>query len=412
VHYRVAARLFTLEAVRSLARNKMRAALAMLAITIAVATVIWVVAIGRAGREQAEAELDKLGDNLIWVEAGARSVNGVRTGTYGMNTLLPSDANAIRDEVPLVTRVSENVDGRIQVVAGDRNWATQFRGVAPDYAVIKRWELARGEFLDDDHVAHADRVVVLGETVRHELFDDAPAVGEQIRIGAVWFTVIGTLAPKGASPTGQDQDDTLMVPWTTAQKRLLGKDYYYLDDILCSAASTEGIPSARAEIEGLLRERHRIRADGDPDFNIRHPEDLLKARVKTSRTLQLLLLVIASVSLLVGGIGVMNVMLVSVAQRRTEIGIRAAIGATPAAIRLQFLAEAMMLTFVGGVIGVALARLGASAIVERQLGWPLVLETDISLGAVAFSIAVGVFFGLYPAHRAAQLDPIAALRLE
>ncbi|HEY1555375.1 MAG TPA: ABC transporter permease [Kofleriaceae bacterium] len=397
---------------RSLARNKMRAALAMLAITIAVATVIWVVAIGRAGREQAEAELDKLGDNLIWVEAGARSVNGVRTGTYGMNTLLPSDANAIRDEVPLVTRVSENVDGRIQVVAGDRNWATQFRGVAPDYAVIKRWELARGEFLDDDHVAHADRVVVLGETVRHELFDDAPAVGEQIRIGAVWFTVIGTLAPKGASPTGQDQDDTLMVPWTTAQKRLLGKDYYYLDDILCSAASTEGIPSARAEIEGLLRERHRIRADGDPDFNIRHPEDLLKARVKTSRTLQLLLLVIASVSLLVGGIGVMNVMLVSVAQRRTEIGIRAAIGATPAAIRLQFLAEAMMLTFVGGVIGVALARLGASAIVERQLGWPLVLETDISLGAVAFSIAVGVFFGLYPAHRAAQLDPIAALRLE
>jgi putative ABC transport system permease protein len=412
VHYRVAARLFTLEAVRSLARNKMRAALAMLAITIAVATVIWVVAIGRAGREQAEAELDKLGDNLIWVEAGARSVNGVRTGTYGMNTLLPSDANAIRDEVPLVTRVSENVDGRIQVVAGDRNWATQFRGVAPDYAVIKRWELARGEFLDDDHVAHADRVVVLGETVRHELFDDAPAVGEQIRIGAVWFTVIGTLAPKGASPTGQDQDDTLMVPWTTAQKRLLGKDYYYLDDILCSAASTEGIPSARSEIEGLLRERHRIRADGDPDFNIRHPEDLLKARVKTSRTLQLLLLVIASVSLLVGGIGVMNVMLVSVAQRRTEIGIRAAIGATPAAIRLQFLAEAMMLTFVGGVIGVALARLGASAIVERQLGWPLVLETDISLGAVAFSIAVGVFFGLYPAHRAAQLDPIAALRLE
>ena len=411
MHYRAATRLLTVEAVRSLGRNKVRAALAILAITIAVATVIWVVAIGRAGRAQAEAELDKLGDNLIWVEAGARSVNGIRTGTYGMNTLLPSDAQAIRDEVPLVTRVSENVDGRVQVIAGNRNWSTTFRGVAPDYLTIKRWKIARGEFLADEHIEHAARVVVIGETVRRELFDDAPAIGEQLRIGGVWFTIIGTLVPKGASVTGQDQDDTVMVPWTTGQKQLLGKSYYFLDDVLCSAASPDAIPAARDEIDGLLRERHHIQAAADPDFNIRHPEDLLKARVQTSKTLQLLLLAIGSISLVVGGIGVMNVMLAAVAQRRNEIGIRAAIGATPGAIRLQFLAEATILTFAGGVLGILLARV-ASVIVEGELGWPMVMGSDITTGAVGFSIAVGVFFGLYPAHRAAQLDPIAALRIE
>jgi putative ABC transport system permease protein len=411
VHARVAARLLTVEALRSFARNKTRAGLAILAVMVAVATVIWVVAIGRAGRAQAEADLDKLGDNLVWVEAGARSINGLRTGTYGMNTLLPSDANAIRDEVTRITSVSENVDGRVQVIAGTRNWSTTFRGVAPEYLEIKRWQLARGVFLEPDDIAHARRVVVLGESVRRELFDDASGIGEQLRIGTVWFTVIGTLAPKGASPTGQDQDDTVIVPWTTAQRQLLGKGYFYLDDILCSAVSADAIPAARDEIDALLRERHHIEAGADADFNIRHPEDLLQARVKTSKTLQLLLLVIASISLLVGGIGVMNVMLASVAQRTREIGIRMAVGASPGEVRLQFLAEATMLTVVAGAAGVVLAHL-AGALVEHELGWPMVMSSDISAGAVVFSMVVGLFFGMYPAHRAAQLDPIAALRIE
>jgi putative ABC transport system permease protein len=411
VHVRVALRLLTIEAARSLARNKLRAGLAILGITVAVATVIWVVAISRAGRAQAEAHLDNLGVNLIWIEAGGRSINGLRTGTHGTNTLVPGDAAAIRDEVRSVARVSESVDGRVQLVAGGRNWSSQFRGVSPDYLEIKRWQIARGAFLDDDHVLHADRVVVIGETVRRQLFDDAPALGEQLRIGTVWFTVIGTLVAKGSSATGQDQDDTVMVPWTTGQKRLLGKDYYYLDDILCSAVSTDALAAARDEIDALLRERHHISAGGDADFSIRHPEELLKARVKTSKTLQLLLLAIASISLLVGGIGVMNVMLASVVQRTVEIGIRAAIGARPSAIRLQFLAEAMMLTAVGGVLGVALADGGAS-IVERELGWRMVMSPAVSVLAIATSTAIGIAFGLWPAHRASRLDPIAALRTE
>ena len=408
---RVVARLLTIEAVRSLARNKVRSGLAIVGIMFAVATVIWVVAIGRAGREQAEADLDKLGDNLIWIEAGARSVNGVRTGTHGMNTLVPADAAALRAETRWIAKVSENVDGRVQMAAGGRNWNTQFRGVSPEYLDIKRWQIARGEFLDDDHVRNADRVVVLGETVRRELFGDEPSLGEQVRIGNVWFAVIGTLVPKGTSAMGQDQDDTVMVPWTTGQKRLLGKDYYYLDDILCSARSADAIPAALVEIDALLRDRHHIAGDADIDFNIRHPEDVLKARVKTSKTLQVLFLAVASISLLVGGIGVMNVTLASVAQRTIEIGIRGAIGASPNAIRVQFLAEAIVLTSLGGALGVALAN-AAAPLVAHQLGWRMVMQPQVSALAVAFSVVIGVFFGFYPAHRAAQLDPIAALRSE
>jgi putative ABC transport system permease protein len=411
MHVRLAARLLTIEALRALARNKLRSGLAILGVIVAVATVIWVVAIGRAGRERAEADLDKLGDNLIWIEAGARSVNGLRTGTHGTNTLVPGDAQAIREQLRLVARVSENVDERVQLVAGGRNWSSMFRGVSPDYLEIKRWELARGSFLDDDQVRDAALVVVLGETVRRELFGDESALGEPLRIGTVWFTVIGTLAPKGTSAMGQDQDDFVIVPWTTSQKRLLGKDYYYLDDILCSAVSADAIRGAIDEIDSLLRERHHIAPEGDIDFNIRHPEEMLKARIKTTKTLQVLFLAVALLSLLVGGIGVMNVTLASVAQRTHEIGIRGAIGATPNAIRLQFLAEAMVLTSIGGVLGVALAN-AAAPLVEAKLGWAMVMETRVSALAVGVSVAIGVVFGLWPAHRAAQLDPIVALRAE
>jgi putative ABC transport system permease protein len=396
---RVAVRLLTIEPLRSLARNKVRSALAILGITVAVATVIWVVSIGRAGTEAALGDLDKLGDNLIWVEAGSRSVNGVRSGTRGMNTLTPKDAQAIRDEVKLVKAVSENTDGRIQVIYGGLNWSTGYRGVSPEYAEIRRWEMALGSFFDDDHLKHAAMVVVIGETVRRQLFGEDNPIGQQIRMNGFWFEVIGVFAPKGANANGNDQDDTVVLPWTTAMLRIVGRDVTWLDDIYCSAASPQAMDLATEQIKSLLRDRHHIQPGADDDFNIRHPEELLQARVKSARTLEALLLVLAGISLAVGGIGVMNVMLASVAQRTREIGIRSAVGAGPGAIQLQFLGEAIVMTSVGGALGVALGSITGSTL-------------DTNVLAFSFAVAVGVVFGLYPAVRASNLDPIDALRAE
>jgi putative ABC transport system permease protein len=401
----------TIEALRALARNKVRTALAMLAITFGVATVIWFVAIGKAGRDGALAEFDKLGDNLIWLEAGSRQTNGVRTGAHGMTTLTVADAAAIRAECPLVARVSENVDGNLQLIGPARNWNSHYRGVAPEYREIRAWQVASGEFFTADHVAHFDHVIVIGETVRRELFDDGDGVGEHVRLHGATFEVIGVLAAKGPSATGQDQDDTVMMPWTTAQRYVTGKDVTWLDDILISAASTEQIADATREVAELIRERHHIAVGGEDDFNIRHPEELLKARLKSTETLGRLLLVIASIALVVGGIGIMNMMLASVAQRTREIGLRGAVGARPSAIRIQFLGEAVMLTAIGGVLGVALANAAAPLIADR-LGWPMAMSVRASVLACGFAVAVGVAFGLYPASRAARLDPIDALRTE
>ncbi|MDB4955162.1 MAG: Macrolide export ATP-binding/permease protein MacB [Myxococcales bacterium] len=408
---RVCARLLSNEALRSLARNKVRTGLATLAIAVGVATVIWVVGIGRAGKDKAVSELDKLGDNLIWLEAGSRNAAGVRTGSHGQTTLTAKDAEAIRRECPLVAKVSENTDGNLQAVYGGRNWSTHFRGVSPEYLDIKKWEVAEGAFFDGDQMDHFATVAVIGETVRRQLFGDDHAIGEKIRMRGHWFTVIGTLVAKGQGPTGQDQDDTVMLPWTTAMKRLNGKDVTWLDDILLSAVAPEAIPAATAQVEGLVRERHKIAAGADDDFNIRHPEEIVKAKIKSSETLEMLLMALASIALMVGGIGIMNVMFASVAQRTAEIGIRVAIGASPAAIQVQFLGEAVMLTLFGGGLGVLLSYAGAF-LIEEKLGWQLSMAPQTSAGAVAFSVTVGVLFGFIPAHRAAQLDPIDALRNE
>ena len=409
--WRLWSRLFCLEAVRALARHKLRTALTALGVMIGVAAVIWVVAIGQASTERVEAQLQNLGNNLVWIEAGSRNINGVRNGAHGTTTLTPEDAAAIRREMPLIASVSENVDGSLQVIYGDRNWNTRYRGVSPEYLEIKRWEMAEGSFFTHAQVEHIESVAVIGETVRSELFGLENPIGRVIRMQGILFKVIGVLAPKGQSTWGQDQDDTIMMPWTTAQKKIQGQGFTWLDDILCSAVSREAVNPAIDAVTALMRQRHHIRPGEEDDFNIRRPDEVIKAQIEQSRTLELLLISVGSISLLVGGIGIMNVMLASVAQRTEEIGLRVAVGATRGAVQLQFLSEAVMLSLVGGVMGVLLSLVG-DLVIERTLGWPLSLSPQAALLAVLFAVAVGVFFGFYPAWRAARLDPIAALRHE
>jgi putative ABC transport system permease protein len=336
------ARLFFVESLRALGLHKLRTGLASLGIMFGVAAVIWVVAIGQAGAERSQAELQKLGDNFVWVEAGSRNVNGVRTGTHGTTTLMPDDADAMRNELPRIKSCSENVDGSAQVIYGNRNWATHYRGVSPEYLDIKRWRVAKGSFFTSEQTSQGESVVVLGETVREQLFGPAEAVGEVIRANNFLFRVIGVLAPKGQSPSGQDQDDTIVMPWRTAQGRILGRYYTYLDDILCSAVSMEKVEESIDDIRALLRQRHRIRSGEEDDFNIRRPDEALKAQVRAAEALALMLITLASIALAVGGVGIMNVMLASVAQRTQEIGLRVAVGATQTAVQLQFPGEAVM----------------------------------------------------------------------
>jgi len=377
---------------------------------VGVAAVIWVVAIGQEGIARAQAELAKLGDNLVWVEAGSRNVNGVRTGSHGTTSLTTGDAEAIRREMPLIKSVAENVDGSVQVVFGNQNWNTRYRGVSPEYLDIKRWQISVGSFFTDDQMNQNESVVVLGQSVKKRLFGAANSIGEIIRVQGFPFVVIGVLAEKGQSGSGQDQDDTIMMPWTTSQKKLKGRGFEWLDDILCSAISPAAVNPAVDAVTALMHQRHHIVGEND-DFNIRRPDEVLNAEIQTSRTFEILLTSVAAISLLVGGIGIMNVMLASVAQRVPEIGLRLAVGATHGAIHLQFLGEAVMLSLFGGVLGVFFSMAGA-VFIEGLIGWRLSTPPEAALIAVVVSAAVGVFFGFFPAWKAARLDPVEAIRSE
>jgi putative ABC transport system permease protein len=387
----------------------MRSLLTVLGVTIGIAAVICVVAIGKAGQARVEQQLRNLGDNFVWIEAGGRAVNGVRTGTRGTKTLVLADVVAIKSQVPLIKSVSPNVDSSVQVIYGNQNWYTTFRGVSPEYFEIRRWIVERGAIFSEDDVERAAGVCAIGRTVREQLFGVEDPIGKVIRVRDLPCKVIATLQPKGISISGQDQDDTILLPYTTAQKKIMG--ITWLDDILCSAVSQDSVKLAGQQAAALLRDRHRLRAGEDDDFNIRNPEDIIQAQLEASRTLSALLIAIASISLIVGGIGIMNVMLVSVTERTREIGVRMAVGATEAAIQIQFLGESVMLSLAGGVLGVLLGVI-ASVVVGRTLEWPMQLSPAAVVLAAVFSTGVGVVFGYYPARKASLLDPIEAVRYE
>lgn len=393
----------------ALTRNKTRSLLTVLGITIGIAAVICVIAIGKAGQQEVQRQLENLGNNLVWIEAGSRNVNGVRTGTRASPTLTLGDAIAIKTQVPVITSVSPQVDDPIQVIYGNQNWYTTYRGVSPEFFDIQHWRLDDGAFFTEDDVDRAAPVCVLGRSVRDQLFGGENPVGKVVRFSGIPCKVVATLQPKGLAISGQDQDDTFIVPYTFAQKKLKGAIWF--NNIYASAASPDAVKLAGQQAALILRDRHHIRSGGEDDFNVRNPEDVIKAQLESSRTLTLLLVAIASVSLLIGGIGIMNVMLVSVTERTREIGVCIAVGATGGAVRLQFVAEAVILSLFGGAAGV-ITGVAGSFVIGRSFRWPMEISLESILVAVLFSIGVGLVFGYYPARKASLLNPIEALRYE
>jgi len=396
-------------ALRALARNKMRSALTMLGIIIGVGAVIAVVSIGQGAQYLVQQGIQAMGTNAVFIAAGSNRAGGVRQGYGGVKTLTVDDMDAILKEIPLIQQAAPALSSRQQVVYGNQNWNTSITGTAPNYFEIRTWPVQAGSAFSDEEVDIAANVCVLGTTVEKILFADENPIGKTIRIGNLPFRVDGVLESKGQNVTGQDQDDVIFAPYTTVQRKISG--ITWLQFIAASAVSQEASLAAVGPITSLLRERHRIRAGDDDDFLIRTQADIADLQNQTQATMTYLLGGIASVSLLVGGIGIMNIMLVSVTERTREIGVRMAVGATEDDVRHQFLVEAVTLSMLGGFIGIIFGLVG-SALISNFLSWPTLISGKAIVAAVIFSAAVGIFFGYYPAHKAAQLDPIEALRYE
>ncbi|MSP41200.1 MAG: FtsX-like permease family protein [Deltaproteobacteria bacterium] len=396
-------------ALRALARNKLRAFLTMLGIIIGVGAVIAMVAIGEGAKSTIRAQIASLGTNVLIVLPGSNSTGGVRGGFGNVNTLLDSDGKAMTRELPSVAFASPVLRRQDQVVAGNLNWGTLVQGVAPEFQQIREWQIAAGRYLHDGDMESAAKVAVIGQTVASQLFGNDDPLDAVIRIRNIPFRVVGVLAPKGQSSSGADQDDTVMVPYTTMQKRLMR--ITYVQTILVKAISAERVQETQEQITALLRQRHRIGPDRDDDFNVRNLSDIAEAASSTARVMAILLGSVAGISLLVGGIGIMNIMLVSVTERTREIGIRMAVGARSRDIMLQFLVEAVVMAATGGIIGIVLG-IGTSELLKDWAQWPTLVSPSVVAVAFLFSGAVGIFFGFYPAKKAAGLDPIDALRYE
>jgi putative ABC transport system permease protein len=393
----------------ALGRNAMRTSLTTIGIAIGIAAVICTVALGEGSAAQVHKDLVNLGDNFVWLENGSANIGGTRTGAGGVSRLTLDDMNAVLEDVPELARCSPQVDSRTQIVYGNQNWNTSFRGVSPEFMQIRSWPVEDGTPFTDHDVDTFARVVLLGSSVAAVLAPDGGIIGETVRVGRVPFTVLGILKSKGQSSVGQDQDDFIVIPYSTVMRTL--KRQVYLDDILCSAQTSGDIPAAQSKMAALMRERHRIFDGKADDFNIRSPDEAIKVREDTTRSLGMMISSVALVSLVVGGVGIMNIMLVSVTERTREIGLRMALGARERDVLAQFILEAIVLGLVGGAIGVLLG-IAASQILTGTFGWPMEVSWATVGIAVAFSSAVGLVFGFYPARRAAVLDPIEALRAE
>jgi putative ABC transport system permease protein len=393
---------------KAIGRNKMRSILTALGIIIGVACVIAMIGVGQGSQAAIQSQISALGANFLMIFPGVATQSGARIFT-GQSNLTEDDVAAVKAECPSVAYVSPSSRSAAQIVAGNLNWGTQVQGVGVEWPFVRSWNVDKGAFFDESEVRAAAKVCVLGATVANALFEGQNPVGQTVRIKNFPFRVVGVLETKGGSVMGQDQDDVVVAPYTTVMRLL--KHTPKIDMFMASAVSRSAVPEAQREIDSLLRQRHRIGPGQDADFMIRSQQEIAQTADQTSKTLSMLLASAASISLLVGGIGIMNIMLVSVTERTREIGIRMAIGAKGRDIRTQFLIEALTLSIAGGASGIALG-IGVSKFIAVKAGWPILLSPAAIILAFGFSAAIGVFFGFYPAQKASRLDPIEALRYE
>jgi putative ABC transport system permease protein len=396
-------------ALRALARNKARSALTMLGIIIGVGSVIAMVSLGQGAQQQVQEQISNMGANLLIVQAGSVRTLGVRGGAGTSTTLTPADMVAIQREVSGVAAVSPSIATSVPLVFGNQNWTTRAEGVDTTYPAIRLRDASAGQFFTDADVRSAARVAVIGQTVADMLFPGMDPLGQTLRVRNLPFRVVGVLQARGQSQLGQDQDDTVLMPYTTVMKKLLATSY--VSSIQVSAVTEDATGPAAQQIADLLRARHNLRDGQEDDFTVRNLTDVAETAAETSRVMTMLLGGIAAVSLLVGGIGIMNIMLVSVTERTREIGIRMAVGARASHVQHQFLIESLILGLMGGLTGI-LAGAGVSYGLSEFMQWPRLLSPVAMVGSAVFSMLIGVFFGYYPAKKAAALDPIEALRFE